>query len=91
MKNITLIGKQKGEFNGNPYYQLFFTETVDSKFGEGVKPFVRQSGTTSDGRAKFSHAIGCTVQIFEFLQIGETLSADDLLFNAKGKLAAVGD
>lgn len=91
MKNIFLIGKQKGEFNGNPYYQLFFTEFVDPKVGEGVKPFIRQSGTSSDGRAKFSHAIGCTAQIFDFLQIGEKFSYDDLLFNAKGKLAAVGD
>lgn len=87
MKRIELMGKQKGEFNGNPYYQLFFREPVDSKVGEGSKPFLRQSGSTPDGRAKFSHSVGCTAQVYDFLQVGEALDVDNLLFNAKGKLA----
>lgn len=89
MKNICLIGKQKGEFNGNPYFQLFFTEAIDDKNGVGVKPFVRQNGTTSDGKAKFSHAIGCTSEIYEYFNIGEVVDPNSFLFNAKGKLAAI--
>ena len=87
MKNVTLIGKQKGDFNGNAYFQLFFTENVNEKVGYGVKPYVRQNGTTQDGRAKFSHAVGCTEKIYDFLQVGEVVDADTFLFNAKGKLA----
>ena len=91
MKKVTLIGKVKGEFEGNKYYQLFFVEQIDEKNGEGVKPYVRQNGTTSDGRAKFSHAVGCTAGMFDLLQTGEQLDADTFLFNAKGKLASIDD
>lgn len=91
MKNVILIGKQKGEFEGKPYYQLFFTESVDEKKGEGSKPYLRQNGSTSDGKVKFSHAIGCTDSIFAFLQVGEQIDADTFLFNAKGKLSAIAD
>lgn len=91
MKYIVLLGKQKGEFNGSPYYQLFFCESIDSKVGGGSKPFLRQSGSTSDGRVKFSHSVGCTAEIFDYIQVGELYDVDDLLFNAKGKLAGLGD
>lgn len=91
MKNVTLIGKQKGQFEGRAYFQLFFTESVDEKYGVGSKPYLRQNGTTSDGKAKFSHSVGCTESVFDFLEVGETFDIDSLLFNAKGKLSAISD
>ena len=91
MKNVILIGKQKGEYEGNAYFQLFFTESVNEKNGEGSKPYLRQNGSTADGRLKFSHAIGCTVGVYDFLQVGESLDADTFLFNSKGKLASIDD
>lgn len=89
MKNVILIGKQKGEFEGNKYFQLFFTEEIDEKKGEGNKPFMRQSGVTESGKPKFSQAIGCTSSIYDFLVVGEVFDSDTFLFNLKGKLASI--
>lgn len=91
MKNVILIGKQKGEFEGHSYYQLFFTEVVDEKKGEGSKPYLRQNGITSEGKPKFSHAIGCSEEVYNFLNVGEVINDDYFLFNAKGKLSAIAD
>lgn len=91
MKNVILIGKQRGEYEGNAYFQLFFTEPINENKGEGSKPYLRQNGSTTDGKVKFSYAIGCNESIFDFLQVGEQIDADTFLFNAKGKLSAIAD
>lgn len=83
MKTVVLCGKVKGVYENNPFYQLFFLESVAQKCGEGSKPYVVQKRGTNT----FTHAVGCTKEVFDTVVIGEAYTVDQFLFNAKGKLA----
>lgn len=89
-KELFVMGKTKGVFNDMPYFKLFFSETLDSKRGEGSIPYARNV-VGFDGAVRKSYSISCTEEFYNTVEIGEVVEEDSLVFNAKNKLVGCFD
>lgn len=76
---ITLIGKKTGEFNGKPYYSLYFIKDIE-KDGQGAEPLTMYSY----GRTKTSRP--CTKDVYDKIKVGDKIELDYVLVNPIGKI-----